>query len=289
MRICGGCGVIQASQFNCCAFCQSDYASHRLEAPLRPDGLIWARFEAWFECRSCGMAVAVNHLALDGAVICGSCGVRQALPLKLWEDWLSQAQNVADLAGAAKPVATDPIWRELDATTREIYWGIGKRISYFVHKSGSPLKRDPTFQVVVSPGHPLCERCSVPVQVSLEQAARARRWCPNCAEEAVFVLPPASARRFAAIKAVLAPEHLGDRPAVAASAAAPGGAVALSCPNCQAPLTATDTGQLVTCSYCGAFARIPAQVWKTYYGQSEPVRRWWLLFEPPSPLHRKLM
>ena len=118
--------------------------------------------------------------------------------------------------------------------------------------------RHHTLKTTVSPGHPLCATCRVPLEVMLEENGITRTRCPRCNDGATYGLPENAAATCAALRGVIAGEQRTDRP-VARTTRGQSGALGVACPQCGAALAAGE-GEMVKCTYCGITARVPGKL-----------------------------
>jgi hypothetical protein len=87
---------------------------------------------------------------------------------------------------------------------------------------------------------------------------------------------------------VLADEHEEGRSE--ATMIEESGVVVLRCPSCSAPLSGVkDEDGVVTCGYCRVPCRISSRTHARAGHKKTPVKTWWLYFDEPSPLRRKLL
>ncbi len=92
LTVCASCGVIAAHESKC-SHCNRVHEGHPLTIPPRDDGAVWVCAECTFRCRSCGFAVPLNHLDMDGAVLCVRCGIEQAFEVVRWRQALGHREE----------------------------------------------------------------------------------------------------------------------------------------------------------------------------------------------------
>lgn len=129
-----------------------------------------------FTCKACGIRSPLGTLELDGQVECWGCGLNQAFDAAQWTDALGHAHDVADLSGPS-PEGQNPVpGRSIAGRSRHV--GIGTEFTSSTKTQSSLIMdgggtRTHPLRTTVSPGHPLCKACRVPLEVSL--GARRRR------------------------------------------------------------------------------------------------------------------
>jgi hypothetical protein len=148
--------------------------------------------------------------------------------------------------------------------------------------------RHHTLKTTVSPGHPLCPTCRVPLEVMLEGVGGTRTRCPRCNDGATYGLAANAASTFAALRGVIAGEHRTDRP-VARTTRGQSGALGVACPQCGAALAAGE-GEMVKCTYCGTTARVPGRLARRQIaGEPPKVDPFWVLLDGLSPGRKRLL
>ena len=202
----------------------------------------------------------LNHLPIDGAVRCLHCARSQAPEENLFAELVHSAHAVVDLAGEEQSP----------------YAAIGR----------TEATAEETFdeaRAVIGPGGPRCELCSGPLKVEIPSPGVATSTCKSCGDRAEYHVKPEReyGRGFVA---VLASEHRTDRASVKNVG---GAAIAITCPNCGAPLEPKLDRQAVSCSFCNTPCRIPEETWAVLKGT--PRRQpWYLLFQGTSTLREEL-
>jgi hypothetical protein len=268
MDLCASCGVVRIDGQAACAHCRAQHESQRLTTP-RGEGSFWVSVECAFTCRMCAFSVPLNHLDMDGAVLCARCGLEQAFDVRAWVDALQYAHAVGELFG--------PPAEGIDAEVATI--GVRRTSAEHTIASQNALK------VTVSPGHPLCPKCHGLADVALGEAGAATVACKACDATASYVLPAAAQRMMkSALRAVIADEHRSDRAAVRVKSTA--SAVAIECPSCNAALPASSETKFIKCTYCNTTSRIPDHQWFKISGKDPVFESIWLLFEGTSRLHK---
>jgi len=289
-RICPGCGAIAPNQRDHCSLCATPFGPMPVVIPPRPDGSFWALvWECDFQCRGCGLKSPLDSLDVDGEVECRRCGLAQAFAIDQWEEGLALAHNVADLAGPATPgsrAASVAGNRFASIGIKDTY--AESQLTGMVINSGGMQPR--SLRVRASTGSPLCKQCRAVLDVQIDPSGQAVTTCARCNDRATYAAPSAAKAFDSGVLAVLADEHRTDRPAVRVQASPGGGAIAITCPSCNAALPATAQSSLVTCPYCRTMSRIPS---KTYFkmreGEAPTCTPWWILFSGPSPLRKSLL
>lgn len=244
------------------------------------------KVNAEFQCRACGHLSPLNHLDLDGSVRCLRCGLDQAFAETSWQKALAHAHAVADLAGAPEGRKAD----ECFSIEQENPFRAGPSALY--QESGFVLERGmqipSTMRLYAELGEPRCEPCGGVLQLDA-RAADLHLRCTHCNDARVYRLPPEALRLSPGLVAVIQDEHRSDQlvTRVEESTSDPG-VVALRCPSCGGGLQVRPGTRVVTCTYCRTSSRIPQ---KTLLRTGDPnvqKEAWWLAFQGPSPLRRKL-
>jgi hypothetical protein len=271
LTVCASCGVIAAHESKC-SHCNKVHEGRPLTIPPRDDGAVWVCVECTFRCRSCGFAVPLNQLDMDGAVVCVRCGTEQAFEVARWRQALGHAHSAGDLSGdRAEGIPKEKNPFRTVGTSRT-----GIKLA---------IEGANALEITASPGHPLCERCRAPLEITFDPAARSRAACKSCDESAEYVVPAAARKMTRALHAIVATEHRADRAEV--SVEATDAAITVKCPNCSAPLPIDQASKFLTCRFCNTSARIPDRTWARVRGGAPAVESMWLLFQGPSPLRQE--
>jgi hypothetical protein len=261
IALCGSCGVLRAGRKQGCPHCKVAYGAALSHG--RADDF-WACVECSFRCRACGFRVPLNHLDMDGGVLCARCGLDQAFEVASWRDALTHAHAVTESVGIEAP------W--LDEVSH-----LGERQCSVTQTFNGANG----FEVTSSPGFPLCPRCRAPVAVTTTEAGDTTVACAGCATTESYALP-ATARKMmhGALRGVIAAEHRAGHAQVRVEQTP--GAIAIVCPSCSAPLPASADSKFLTCAYCKTVSRIPDRTWFQLNGQEPTSESLWLLFHGPS-------
>lgn len=273
-RLCPGCGRVAPSQgASTCEAC-----GHDLSRPIRDPGgdrgPVFVAVRAEVKCRSCGLHFPLEHLETDGEIRCERCGLLQAFDPAEQVAPLTFAHSVGDLAGPG------PEGRYRHARVSLVddnpYASVGLRRAVVPWPGAEP-------RFDVSPGHPVCDRCEVPLHVQI-RAEGVAITCPRCQEQGRY--PPLSRRapRIPGLVAVLAEEDRGDRMEANVSGE---GLISMTCPQCGGNLPAQSRGSQIRCPYCNAVSRIPVRHRGTEGERREP-ETWWVAFDGPSEQRREL-
>jgi hypothetical protein len=257
--VCSECGLIAIGA--ACAGCQKPLAPAAERSEL-PAGLGCAVVRASAPCRICGLAMPLNHLPIDGAVRCLHCARSQAPEENLFPELVHSAHAVVDLAGEEQSP----------------YAAIGRTaataVETFVDEATA----------VLGPGGPRCELCSGALKVEVPSPGVVTSTCKGCGDRAEYRAKPE--REYGpGFVAVLASEHRTDRASV--KNAVGGAAIAITCPNCGAPLEPKLERQAVSCTFCNTPCRIPEDTWAVLKGAPRQ-QPWYLLFQGPSTRREEL-
>lgn len=292
MPVCLGCGGIAPRQHSTCTICALALppVQERPAAPSDPAGRFWVAVRCQFQCRVCGHLSPLDHLDMDGSVVCLRCGISQIFDVGSWNEGLEHAHAVGDLAG---PHAEGRFpGREVSIAGinpfRDI--GIGAAVavsqqSGLVIEGGLMTTR--SLRVEAGPGQPLCRRCRACLQVTEASGHRLSMACPACGDDHAYEIPPQATAACAGLRGVMADEHrLGSREAHIEQGG--GGAEVIRCPNCSAAVSVSGASTIVDCGYCHVSLRIPGNALQRL-GHHEPRPLvWWLLFQGPSARRRAL-
>ncbi|MDF1566005.1 MAG: hypothetical protein P1V51_23425 [Deltaproteobacteria bacterium] len=290
MRIHRRCGVIVPSTEKECARCRESYRESWAAIPRNEAQLYWARLEGRLRCTSCENPVPINELATTSHTACPSCGRPVDFPEDYWKDWLEAARMAADLCGPERDAIDPEVWASLKKSDRdrhEVFDAIGKTGAVVAYSSVTLGGSSESWEV--GPGHPCCEGCSQPLQVSLEGEVVTLA-CEGCGTSHRYALP-ASPHRIAGLVGVVAPAHLEGAATVKAEPGEGEELKVLRCPNCSGALSVPEgDAPYFPCPFCQASCYLPTRLRE---GSAAAVltEPWWALFQGPSPeqesLHEK--
>jgi len=273
LSICSGCGVIVDASRSACEACGTPYGTPALRAVPQPDGGYWVAVRATFTCNACRFDVPLNHFELGEGVVCTRCGLEQRFERSNWHELVDFAHAAGDL-GAPGPEGRFPE-PGVSIAKPEPFADVGVSTTWAVEG-----------EYRACPGNPLCRECGAPRVVFGKRDGTIDVGCSNCDAKSTYELP--SGVRFRRLAGVLADEHEAGRNE--ATTIEESGVVVLRCPNCSAPLTGVkDEDGVVTCAYCRVPCRISSRTHARAGHKQTPVKTWWLYFEEPSPLRRKLV
>ncbi|MCB9754138.1 MAG: hypothetical protein H6713_29705 [Myxococcales bacterium] len=297
LRVCGGCGSLAPTQRRECQVCDAplDHRAHELAPAEGGDALadvFWVAVRSEFQCRVCGKLSPINHLELDGEATCLHCATNQAFDAGQWREALAHAHAVGDLAGPDPEGRRAHTLLSIGASNPLRELGVSKTFSE--HSQGGvsvagAVTVTRSLRVRVSPGHPLDEN-GRPLTLERRPDPRGdviitRGWGGR--DQAEYALPPEAREHAPGLRGVIAGDHRVDRLPVRVQLAGEGGAAAVRCPSCGAPLAPPEGARLVTCNYCSTTARIPERA-LTQFGQRPRLELWWLAFAGPSSLRLRL-
>ena len=262
--LCSSCGVLRAARKPNCPHCKAAYGSSTLTHP-RPEGDYWVCLECSFRCRACGFRVPLNHLDMDGGVLCARCGLDQAFEVSAWRQVLQHAHAVAESFGVKGAGRDEEVAR------------LGERQSS-VKQSISGANG---FEVISSPGYPLCPQCHSPVQVATAESGETTATCTTCSTTTSYALPPTARKMMhGALRGTIAVDHKTGQAAVRVDRTP--GAIAIASPTCSAPLPASAESKFIHCAYCGTVSRVPDHTWFQLNGKEPAAESIWLLFHGQS-------
>ncbi|GMV15403.1 MAG: hypothetical protein AMXMBFR56_36270 [Polyangiaceae bacterium] len=279
---CSGCGALAPKGLSVCEVCQSSLDGGRVALPGLGQDPYWVGVMASFQCRACGHVSPLNHLDVDGSVMCLRCGVDQRFDPEQWWKSVDFAHAVGDLAGSPEGRFPQSVSVALDNEVANV--GVERT---FAEQQQGDDDEGHAMTLCAMLGHPLCEGCRTPLALTeLTEASLVTR-CPSCQKSHSYDRPPSVARRYPALRGVVAEEHERANLPVDVQNDA-GGAVLLRCPNCSAPLAVTGSSTVVTCRFCNAVSRLPPAALRGL-GHHAPKRLlWWMLFQGPSHARARL-
>jgi predicted RNA-binding Zn-ribbon protein involved in translation (DUF1610 family) len=141
--------------------------------------------------------------------------------------------------------------------------------------------RTHSLKTSVSPGHPVCKTCHVPLEVWREGPATKTR-CPRCGDAAAYALPENAQGAYGPFCGVIANEQRVDRP-IAKLGRTTAGVESIVCPQCGAGMNAGSGSELEKCPYCGLAVRIPGTLARQQRRGALPkMDPFWLLLDGPS-------
>jgi len=289
--VCAGCGVIAPSQGAVCAVCDATLAESRVWVEARTDNFYWVAVRCQFQCRSCGHLSPLDHLDTDGTVVCLRCGLSQAFDVDQWAQGIAHAHAVGDLAGPnAEGRHPNP---RVPIAGRNPFKEIGiAHTSAELAQSGfsvsGGMMHTQSLRVDASPGAPLCDHCRRPLIVQMMSRTRSTVRCVPCGSEVDYELPQRAADTSGFLMATIAEELSTGRTEAKVDQPVAGGAIALRCPHCDAPMSITGTSQIVNCEFCHASSRIPgAALHSLGFADPRPLV-WWMMFSGRSEKRREL-
>jgi hypothetical protein len=292
IRVCPGCGLIAPLGRTACSVCNAAFGATAPVAPGRVGPLLFACIHGCdFTCSACGKRSPLATIDVEGQVECMCCGIAQAFDAVQWTAALGHAHDVADLAGPSPEGQSPAPGRSIAGKSR--HTGIGTQFTSSTKTQNTMIMdgrgtRTHSLRTTVSPGHPLCTTCRVPLEVMIDASATTRTRCPRCNDGATYRLPANAAAVYGALRGMIAGEQRSDRP-IARTARGQGGVEAVVCPQCGAALAAGE-GEMVKCTFCSITARVPGKLARRQrQGAPPPMVPFWVLLEGLSPGRKKLL
>ncbi|MBX3191593.1 MAG: hypothetical protein KF819_31665 [Labilithrix sp.] len=283
VRICPGCGIIAPLARTSCNVCSAPFGPQPTVAAGRAGAAVLACIHAAdFTCKACGIRSPLATVDAHGEAECMGCGLRQAFDVVQWTDALGFAHGVGDLSGPS----LDPIG------ARSRHAKIGVELTSSTKTQNAMIMdgqgtRTHSLRTSVSPGHPVCKTCHVPLDVWLEGETTKTR-CARCNDAASYGLPPNARGAYPALVGVLSNEQRTDR-AVARLGRTQAGVESIVCPQCGAGLGAGGGSELAKCTYCGLAVRIPGTLARQQRRGAPPkMDPFWVLLDGPSPARQRL-
>jgi hypothetical protein len=291
IRVCAGCGVIAPVQRSGCSLCGVAFAPVPLVAAGGVGSAVFARIhESDFECRGCGLRSPIT-VTFEAEVECPRCLLRQAFAPGQWEKALDVAHGVADLCGPDPEGRFAGMGPSIASKNPSKSLGVEHTRTESTQCTtiidGGGMKRL-TLRVSVSPGHPLCPRCHLPLLVTLDGHGGATTECATCSDRATYALPARSAEKAPRLLAVIGEDLRTDRPSAKVDKVDAAGVAALLCPTCGAALPVTTGAELATCGFCHTTSRVARRAWARASSAVPPFEPFWVLLSGPSDQRRKL-
>jgi hypothetical protein len=292
MRICPGCGIIAPLGRTACGVCHAAFGATAPVAPGRVGPLLFACIHGCdFTCSACGKRSPLATIDIEGQVECMCCGIAQAFDAVQWTDALGHAHDVADLAGPSPEGQNPAPGRSIAGKSR--HTNIGTEFTSSTKTQNAMIMdargtRTHSLRTTVSPGHPLCTTCRVPLEVMIDASSITRTRCPRCNDSATYALPANTGAVYGSLRGMIAGEQRSDRP-VARTGRGQGGVESVVCPQCGAALAAGE-GEMVKCTFCSITARVPGKLARRQrQGAPPPMVPFWVLLEGLSPGRKKLL
>ena len=290
MRICNSCGVVALPKEDVCGACKAPLKAGAVSVEPVGEGLAFVKVHGHFECRSCGHGVVLNHLDLDGSVLCGKCGIEQKVKWQMWKSLITRAHDTADLGGDAKPEPKAPLWwfmrKVAGNRIASRYKAIGVSKSCFTEHRDSSLHNDLPYVFTSSPGHPVCTTCRMPLNVQVNER-QLTTICPQCRTQSTYSLPE-QASRYPALVGVIAPAHHTDSIEAKTEESPDSTVVTISCPKCGGSLDSVELGEVSVCPFCGTTCHIPARILMRTGRDTTTPANWWMLFKGPCSLRKEI-
>jgi len=283
LRICGACGASIPRRKSACDVCGGSSLSAR---DVRTNEAIgtFARLVASFQCRSCGQRSPLDGFDVDGTVTCTGCGLTQAFDVGVWSKAFAFVHGLVDLG---RSPATDA---DTQAGLANPFFESGEtRARYVFATTGlvtiDGVQRTASIEVDAAVGHPLCPRCSAPVDLQPSGAAL-EAICPGCGDRATYALPTSSVHIAPMPVALIASDARTDATDVRVEGNV--GAIAIRCPSCSASLAAHGHDAVITCTYCRTLCRIPRATLKALVPNDKTPTPFFVAFRGPSLMRSRL-
>lgn len=249
--------------------------------------MYWVSVRCEFQCRACGHLSPLNFLDLDGSVRCLRCGLDQAFARASWEQVLEHAHSVGDLAGSAEGREPHALYSIAGENPFAAVRSARHTQSGFVTERGMQIPTSVQLQADLDP--PTCDGCQSALIIQRGGPGEVRTTCSRCSATRSYQLPAEAPKIAPGIVGVIASEHRSDCPAtrVQDDVARPG-AIAVLCPACGGQLSPTRDSPFATCGFCRTTSRIPQKTLFRVGGEMAKPERFWLAFQGPSLLRKKL-
>ncbi len=235
---------------------------------------MWVGIQASIKCRACGGQAPIDDFDVAGPYPCLHCGIDQHMDPAQWNEAMEDAHDVADLAGAGSGA-----FPALAALKDNRYRSIGvQHVKAMIDTSYEVFESVP-LHVDISPGNPVCESCHVPLEI-VAAADPLKVRCPRCGQTHTYARPAGSPDDLVGVVSRQHEHGVRD----VASDRDPGGAIAIRCPGCSAPLTEASVGAAIKCAYCGVICRVGPAMRRAVGANDARPPRWWALFRGPSQM-----
>ncbi len=273
LRICTSCGanVPTKAQTDFCELCKAPNNDDPLLVEPLPDDLQIVQIRAEFKCRACGFMAPLDGLIQEGALSCRQCGQSQHFDLGDWATILDAIHATADMAGpfgVLRDQGEEITWQRLEKYRNTCIMRPNTEVGNSI------------LTVSVAPGHPLCEDCHLPLEISIS-GKRTNTRCPRCRHEHHYDLPADMRPRKDSIKGVISLAH--SLHVEQLTAPVEGEVRRLDCPNCGGSLALPEGQSKIICEYCGATALAPVIRVSPRMDAMVKAEPWWLIFVGASP------
>jgi hypothetical protein len=203
----------------------------------------------------------------------------QAFEIGLWRSLVEEARGIADLARSPSHDDNLNTWRDV---------GVERTSILFERSEGGLVLRG-----WLSPGHPLCAKCSGPLSVEvMSEGGTLRATCTRCRDAIDYAAPRQAAD--SALRGTLALEHRADRPALRVEGEG-GQAIALKCPSCGAELPRPAgsapggaSSRLIECKFCPTISVVAQRSLHAVGAVAAEPEAWWLVFAGASPQRQRV-
>jgi predicted RNA-binding Zn-ribbon protein involved in translation (DUF1610 family) len=212
-------------------------------------------------------------------VVCGWCGLNQALDKAVWEEFLQWLHGRADLSGGGRE-GWHPSKKWSIGAVNPLSGKVGLE-SWSSKEAGEWAGAGKDLVVEAACGHPLCTGCGAALDFELE-TGETRVFCGQCGLQRVYRLPLQAEGK---VVGLVAERHRQDLKEAVAQGGS--GVVGFNCPGCGAPLEVQAGSVLVSCRFCHLSSKVPLIVDKTRKQELKP-EVWWLAFTGASELRRQL-
>ena len=232
-----------------------------------------------FQCRRCLKEAPIDAVADVAELTCHHCELQQAFDVRTYREVLDLAHEVGDLSGSPEGRTPSPVW--LGEANPHAEVGVSRSLVSLEqdgHTTRGKLKLPRVLRARMAPGHPLCDTCHGPVELTREDDALVRR-CSAC-DTAHRHLTDRTIRKLQpALQGILGDAHREAHEAPDGVQLAEGGRV--GCASCGAPLDTDGSSRIARCDFCGAVTHIPLPT--RHKLQAQPTAETlWFVFEGPS-------
>jgi len=285
VEICHQCGIVARPGTQRCALCDAPRDDGDLPAVEPAERLYAVGVQVSFQCRRCLKEAPIDAVADVVELTCHHCEFQQAFDVNTWREVLDLAHDVGDLSGSPEGRTPSPVW--FGPSNPHAGVGVSRDLVTLEqdgHTTRGKLKLPRVLRARLAPGHPLCDSCRRPVELSREGDALVRR-CAHCDTAHKHQTEPSIRELQQGLQGVIGDAHREAHEAPDGVQLAEGGRV--GCASCGAPLDTDGSSRIARCDFCNAVTHIPLHT--RHKLQAEPTAETlWLVFEGPSR-HRQVL
>lgn len=310
LRICAHCGANVPPVLQACGACNGP-VSTTLTIPYPPTGVMFMQVRCKFGCVQCGSKSPIDTLDADGRFYCFGCSQERLFDTDMWKEKLVRIANVVGDAFWTNmriyppwpPVMPEEDWLDDQDGWDDVSEMIPELMKNFLPKIGLEKARltmeqsgtvfssggmkTGTYDVALFPGHPLCNQCRSPLEVSFPARGVAQVVCRRCNVNETHTAPQSIVAECPELLAAIADDLVQGRAPARVEPKAGTAALAILCPQCGSSLSLPHGTRVAVCQYCKTSSVIPEKATGTVGKAPEP-EAWWMILYAPSSLRNLL-